>query len=172
MEKAPTQEKTDINVLLMDIVKLTKDSLLRHADVKLHTDLEKDLPPVIAEKAGLKQVFINLIKNAAEAMESGGNLFIQTRHLPPPIGGKHAQGKKAFNGYVEIQFVDDGPGIPEDIQEKLFDPYVSTKEGGHSGLGLSIAYNIINSLHGQIICQRTPNKGTVFKIELPIQGAD
>ena len=170
-EKAPTQEKTDINVLLMDIVKLTRDSLLRHADVKLHTDLEKDLPPVIAEKAGLKQVFINLIKNAAEAMQAGGNLFIQTRHLPPPISGKHVHGKKDFNGYVEIQFKDDGPGIPEEIKEKLFDPYVSSKEGGHSGLGLSIAYNIVKSLHGQITCTRIPHQGTVFKIELPIQGA-
>ena len=170
-EKAPTQEKTDINVLLMDIVKLTRDSLLRHADVKLHTDLEKDLPPVIAEKAGLKQVFINLIKNAAEAMQAGGNLFIQTRHLPPPISGKHVHGKKDFNGYVEIQFKDDGPGIAEEIKEKLFDPYVSSKEGGHSGLGLSIAYNIVKSLHGQITCKRIPHQGTVFIIELPIQGA-
>lgn len=170
-QKAPTQEMTDINALLMDIIKLTKDSLLRHSDVKLHTDLEKDLPPIIAEKAGLKQVFINLIKNAAEAMDSGGKLFIQTRHLPPSIDGRHSQGKKTFNGYVEIQFMDDGPGIPKDIQEKLFDPYVSTKKHGHSGLGLSIAHNIINSLHGQIICQRSPEKGTVFKIELPIQGA-
>jgi HD-like signal output (HDOD) protein/nitrogen-specific signal transduction histidine kinase len=167
-EKKPTQEMADINALLMDIIKLTKDSLLRNSDVKLHTHLEKDLPPVNADKAGLKQVFINLIKNAAEAMESGGNLFIQTRHLPPPIGGKHVHTKKNFNGYVEIQFVDDGPGIPEDLQEKIFDPYVSTKEGGHSGLGLSIAYNIVKSFHGRIICQRTPDKGTVFKIELPI----
>ena len=170
-QKTPMQEMTDINALLMDIIKLTKDSLLRHAYVKLHTDLDKDLPPIIADKAGLKQVFINLIKNAAEAMESGGNLFIQTRHLPPPIGGKHLHGKKTFDGYVEIQFVDDGPGIPEDMQEKLFDPYVSSKDGGHSGLGLSISYNIIKSLHGQIICQRSPDEGTVFKIELPIQGA-
>jgi nitrogen-specific signal transduction histidine kinase len=170
-QKTPMQEMTDINALLMDIIKLTKDSLLRHAYVKLRTDLEKDLPPIIADKAGLKQVFINLIKNAAEAMESGGNLFIQTRHLPPPIGGKHLHRKKTFDGYVEIQFVDDGPGIPEEMQEKLFDPYVSSKDGGHSGLGLSISYNIIKSLHGQIICQRSPDEGTVFKIELPIQGA-
>ena len=170
-EKAPAQEKTDINALLMDIVMLTKESLLKHADVKLHTDLEKDLPPIIAEKAGLKQVFINLIKNASEAMEAGGNLFIQTRHLPPPISGQPVYGKKGSIGYVEIQFKDDGPGIPEDIKEKLFDPYVSSKEGEHSGLGLSIAYNIIKSLHGQIVCACIPNQGTIFKIELPVQGA-
>ena len=170
-EKVPAREKTDINALLTDIVMLTRESLLRHSDVKLHTDLEADLPPIIAEKAGLKQVFINLIKNAAEAMEGGGNLFIQTRHLPPPISGAPAYGKKGSIGYVEIQFKDDGPGIPEAIKEKLFDPYVSSKEGGHSGLGLSIAYNIIKSLHGQIVCECIPDQGTIFKIELPVQGA-
>ncbi|MBC2709663.1 MAG: HDOD domain-containing protein [Desulfosarcina sp.] len=169
-QKPATQEMTDINALLMDIVKLTKDSLLRHSDVKLRIDLEQDLPKVAAEKAGLKQVFINLIKNSAEAMESGGDLYIQTRHLPPPIGGKRVNGKKDVSGYVEIQFMDDGPGIPEVIKEKLFDPYVSSKAGGHSGLGLSIAYNIIKSFHGYITCDSIPDKGTVFKIELPIQG--
>jgi signal transduction histidine kinase len=170
-QPAPVRETTDINALLMDILKLTKDSLLRHSDVALHTDLQAGLPPIIGDKAGLKQVFINLIKNAAEAMESGGNLFIQTRHLPVPIGGKHGQGKKDFNGYVEIQFRDDGPGIPEAIKEKLFDPYVSSKKGGHSGLGLSIAYNIVKSLQGRISCEPIPGNGTVFIIELPVKAA-
>uniref|UniRef100_UPI003567380B two-component system sensor histidine kinase NtrB n=1 Tax=Desulfosarcina sp. TaxID=2027861 RepID=UPI003567380B len=169
-EKEPSRERTDINALLMDIVTLTRESFLRHADVKLHTDLDKELPTITAEKAGLKQVFINLIKNAVEAMEAGGNLFIQTRRLPPPISGKPAPGKKGPHGYVEIQFKDDGPGIPEDIKEKLFDPYVSSKEGGHSGLGLSIAYHIIKSLHGHIVCEHVPDQGTMFKVELPIQG--
>lgn len=167
-QKPPTQEMTDINALLMDIVKITKESLLRHSEVNLLTDLEQDLPKVTAEKAGLKQVFINLIKNAAEAMKSGGNLCIQTRHLAPPIGGQRLRDKKDVNGYVEIQFRDDGPGIPEALKEKLFDPYVSSKEGGHLGLGLSIAFNIIKSFQGNLTCESIPDKGTVFKIELPI----
>ncbi len=170
-EKESVREKTDINALLMDIVTLTRESFLRRADVRLHTDLAKDLPLISAQKAGLKQVFINLIKNAVEAMEAGGNLFIQTRRLPPPISGTSAPGKKGSHGYVEIQFKDDGPGIPEEIKEKLFDPYVSSKKGGHSGLGLSIAYNIIKSLHGRIVCERGPDQGTIFIVELPIQGA-
>jgi signal transduction histidine kinase len=167
-KEKPTREKTDINALLMDIVTLTRESLFRQADVNLHTDLDKDLPPIIAEKAGLKQVFINLMKNAVEAMEAGGNLSIRTRHLPPPISGTSERGKKD-RGYVEVQFKDDGPGIPDAIKEKLFDPYVSTKEGGHSGLGLSVAYNIIKSMHGRIVCERAAEQGTIFKIELPIQ---
>jgi nitrogen-specific signal transduction histidine kinase/HD-like signal output (HDOD) protein len=169
-ENAPKHEMADIHALLMDIVKLTRDSLLRHSDVKLQTDFEKDLPSVRAEKAALKQVFINLIKNAAEAMQSGGTLCIKTRCIPPPIGSRRMNGKTGSSGYVEIQFIDDGPGIPEAIKDKLFDPYVSSKEDGDSGLGLSIAYNIIKSFKGIITCESVMDKGTVFKIELPIQG--
>jgi signal transduction histidine kinase len=102
-------------------------------------------------------------------MESGGNLWITTRHLPPPIGAKRGDARTPPKGYVEIRFRDDGPGIPESIQEKLFDPYVSSKQGGHSGLGLSIAYNIIKSFEGNIACERISDQGAEFKIELPVQ---
>ena len=169
-DKPVTPEMTDVNALLMDIVKLTKDSLLGHSDIKLLTDLEKPLPKVNAEKAGLKQVFINLIKNAIKAMESGGNLYIQTRHLSVPDSGRGVHKNKAVTGYVEIQFRDDGPGIPDAIKEKLFDPYVSSKKGEHFGLGLSIAYEIIKSFQGEIACESIPNQGTVFKIKLPVKG--
>ena len=168
-EKAPPDEQTDINALIRDIAKLTKDSLLNHSGVELQLDLAEDLPPATAEKAELKQVFINLIKNATEAMESGGNLWITTRFLPPPIGAKRDNQQMKNKGYVEIRFRDDGPGIPEAIQEKLFDPYVSSKQGGHSGLGLSIAYNIIKSFEGNIACERISDGGAEFKIELPVR---
>jgi len=168
-EKPVTQEMTDVNALLMDIVKLTKDSLLGHSGIKLLTDLEKPLPNVNAEKAGLKQVFINLIKNAVKAMVSGGNLYIQTRHLSAPVSGRRVHENKDATGYVEIQFRDDGPGIPDEIKKKLFDPYVSSKKGEHFGLGLSIAYEIITSFQGHITCESIPSKGTVFKIKLPVK---
>jgi signal transduction histidine kinase len=161
---------TDVNALLMDIVKLTKDSLIGHSGIKLLTDLEKALPKVNAEKAGLKQVFINLIKNAVKAMVSGGNLYIQTRYLSAPASGRRVHENKDATGHVEIQFRDDGPGIPDEIKEKLFDPYISSKKGEHFGLGLSIAYEIIKSFQGHITCESIPGKGTVFKIKLPVKG--
>lgn len=170
-DKVPPREIVDINALLTDIVKITKESLRRESDVKLTTNLKPHLPPVSAEKAGLKQVFINLIKNANEAMEEGGNLFIRTRYFPPPIGSRHKNGKRNAHGHVEIQIIDDGPGIPEEIKEKLFDPYVGSKEGEHAGLGLSIVYNIIKSFNGHIACKSIPGKGTAFRIELPIHTA-
>jgi putative nucleotidyltransferase with HDIG domain len=161
-------EKTDINLLLTDLVKLTREPLFKHSKLKIETDFQPQLPMVHADKAGLKQVFINLIKNAAEAMTSGGTLLIQTRHVAPPIGADRAHGKGESGGCVNIQFVDDGPGIPEPIKEKLFDPYVSTKKDGHSGLGLSIAYNIVHSFHGKLSCEDATGNGTVFTVELPL----
>ncbi len=169
-EKPETQEMTDVNALLKDIVKITKNSLLEHSDIKLVTNFEKALPKVNADKAGLKQVILNLIKNAVEAMSSGGNLYIQTRHFSVPDGSRRVIEKKDAIGYIEIQVRDEGPGIPDAIKEKLFDPYVSTKKGGHFGLGLSIAYNIVKSFQGYITCESIPGKGTVFKIELPVKG--
>jgi len=168
-EKPSTQELTDVNALLKDIVKLTKNSLLEQSDIKLVTSFEKDLPKVNADKAGLKQVILNLIKNAVEAMSSGGSLCIRTRHFSVPVGIRRVIEEKDAFGYIEIQVRDEGPGMPDDIKEKLFDPYVSTKKGGHFGLGLSIAYNIVKSFQGSITCESIPDKGTVFKIELPVK---
>ena len=167
-EKPETQEMTDVNALLKDIVKLTKNSLLEHSRIKLVTNLEKALPKVNVDKAGLKQVILNLIKNAVEAMSSGGNLYVQTRHFSATVGGKRVIEKKDAIGYIQIQVRDEGPGIPDAIKEKLFDPYVSTKKGEHFGLGLSIAYNIVKSFQGYITCESILGKGTVFKIELPV----
>lgn len=168
-EAAAKKKITDVNALLTDMLKLAKDSLLREANVNVQLDLEQNLPTIVVDSDGLKQVLINLVKNAAEAMAGrGGNLRLRTRHLPPPLGGKTLHGGESVSGYVEIVVRDDGPGIPEAIKEKLFDPYVSAKSAGHSGLGLSVVYNIIKSFHGTIVCESAPNNGAAFTIELPV----
>ncbi len=168
-KEAPKKQTTDINAILTDMLALAKESLLREEKVHVHTDLEPTLPTIAADPDGLKQVFINLIKNAGEAMaESGGNLTIRTRQLPPPLGGKRLPGADDAGGFIRIVIEDDGPGIPEAIREKLFDPYVSTKSGDHSGLGLSVVYNTIRAYQGIIVCESTPGHGTTFSIELPV----
>lgn len=161
---------TDINALLEDMLKLVKGSLLSDANIHLHTDLQKNLPAITAGPDPLTQVLINLIKNAVEAMAgTGGNLKIRTRHIAPPLGEKPVNGLENEGGNVQIVVSDDGPGVPESIKEKLFDPYVSTKRGDHSGLGLSVVYNTINSLAGTIVCESSPDQGTAFTIELPVK---
>jgi len=116
----------------------------------------------MSERDSLKQIFINLMKNASEAMFKGGNLYFKTRHRGTPLEGGESR------GYVEVTVSDDGPGISDKMKKRIFEPFVSSKGGGHSGLGLSIVLNLINGLNGRIVCQSEEGKGTRFKIELPV----
>lgn len=160
-------EAVDVNDILMDIMKITRESLINQFNIHLHMDAAPDLPPVMADKNSLKQVFINLLKNAFEAMPDGGNLHLRTRHVSSRIGTGFPNGDTDYPGYVEITISDDGPGIPADIRTRLFEPYTSTKRGNHSGLGLSIVHKIIQTLKGTITCESEPGDGTTFRIDLP-----
>ncbi len=152
----------DINALLNDLIKLTSESLMKKKKVAVHIDPAPDLPKLMSEEDSLKQIFINLMKNASEAMAEGGNLFFKTRYRGTPS----ETGKS--RGFVEVTVSDDGPGIPDDMKSSLFEPFVSSKGGGHAGLGLSIVYNLITGLNGSIVCESEEGKGTRFKIELPV----
>ena len=160
----------DINGLLSDLVKITRESLMRDAKVNVHLKLEPSLPTVSSGKNSLKQVFINLIKNAVEAMPQGGNLYIHTRRLGNKLQAQVKQDMEGAGAWdsVEISIRDEGPGIPDAIKSRLFEPFVTSKTGEHAGLGLSVAYNIINELKGAITCESGEKTGTTFKIVLPV----
>ena len=160
------KELVDINTLISDFIRITHESLLLRSSIKTNLDLEPSLPTLVTDKNGLKQVFVNLIKNAVEAMPEGGNLNINTRLAP---NGLRKLEKDAIGDqtYVEITISDDGSGIPDSIKSRLFEPFVSSKGEGHSGLGLSIAYSIIRELNGTMTCESEQASGTTFKIVLP-----
>ncbi|BBO83734.1 hypothetical protein DSCO28_43000 [Desulfosarcina ovata subsp. sediminis] len=165
---APVTARVDVERLLADMLKLIGETL-GDSDIRFATDIEPNLPVIEADSDGLKQVFLNLIKNAAEAMPaSGGRIAIRARHLALPLGGKSSRFGDVVGGHVEIVVSDNGPGIPEAIREKPFDPYVTTKNGDHAGLGLSVAHRIIQSLNGTITCESVPGQGTTFTIDLPV----
>ena len=154
----------DLNALIKDLVKIAGESLTREKKVNVQLDLDPALPKLMSERDSLKQIFINLMKNASEAMTEGGNLIFKTRYL-----GTSAVNGKGL-GFVEITVIDDGPGISDEMKSRLFEPFVSSKGGGHSGLGLSIVLNLIKGLNGSIVCESEQGKGTRFKIELPVGG--
>ena len=158
----------DVNAVLSDLIKITRESLKKHSGIEVHMDLNPSLPDIISDENSIKQVFVNLIKNAAEAMGGGGNLYIKTRHISGRIEGDSTPGNGADPGYVEVTISDDGPGIPDEIRSRLFDPFVSSKGGGHSGLGLSIVHNIVRSMNGTITCESEEGKGAAFIISVPI----
>jgi signal transduction histidine kinase len=168
-EKTKTLEQVDVNAMLEDILRLAVDALLKKQGIQLQTVFGRNLPTLSASPDELKQVFLNLIKNAAEAMRTGGHLSIRTIYIPEPLGGKPAQAADSAGGYIAIAIQDDGPGIAADLREKLFEPYTSTKKGDHAGLGLSVVYNIIKSHGGSIDYESAAGKGTTFVIELPIR---
>ena len=152
----------DINALINDLIKLTAESLMQKKKVALQVDLDPALPKLMSEKDSLKQILINLMKNASEAMTKGGNLYLKTLHRGRTLEGHQNR------GFVEVTVGDDGPGIPAEMKKRIFEPFVSSKGAGHSGLGLSIVLNLINALNGSIVCQSEEGKGTRFVIEFPV----
>lgn len=167
--KARQKELVDINTLISDLIKITHESLLVQSGVAAEFSLESSIPSIMTDKNGLKQVFINLIKNAVEAMPNGGNIEINTRLIANSQDiGFNKETDKGDQEFVEIIISDSGSGIPEEIKSNLFEPFVSSKGDGHSGLGLSIAYSIIKGLKGTMSCESDEATGTTFKILLPI----
>lgn len=142
----------NISDIIYQVVSLLQPQALLHGvDIQLDEDYEP--VTVFCEKNHLKQVFINLMKNAFEAMPNGGSLAISAK-----IDGQDS---------IMIEFADTGCGIPEEALQKLGEPFFTMKENGN-GLGLMMCKKIIQQHQGEITAISEINKGTTFKITLPI----
>lgn len=139
------------------IMKDTLDLLNAQANlsnVQMHLDLVGDIPPIYCEPNQLKQVFINILKNAIEVMPDGGNIYVTI--------------KKADQDHILISLKDEGVGITEDKLKRLGEPFYTTKERG-TGLGLMVSYKIIEEHQGKIMVESEEGKGTVFHLTLPVR---
>ncbi|GAB6156429.1 hypothetical protein JCM17380_51810 [Desulfosporosinus burensis] len=144
-------KECSINDLIMGVLSFSA-AMLRKQKVKVQLQLDNKLPKILADTEKLKQVFVNIIVNAAEAMPSGGRLDITTNQT---------------DEMIIINMSDTGEGISEEEMLKIFDPFYTTKEAG-TGLGLSISYQSIKLHGGMIEVDSLPNKGAAFIIKLPI----
>ncbi len=161
-------EMVDINQVCGRVLEILKKSLLLPRQISLQVQMDPGIPAIKTDVNGVKQVLINLIKNAAEAMENGGKIKLHTRILP---GSSRVliDEKRRLPGTVEIQIKDNGPGIPARIRERLFEPYNSSKSGEkNSGLGLSIVHSLVKELGGTITCKSKKGRGTCFSVHLPL----
>ncbi len=123
--------------------------------IQVQLELADELPRVSADPAQIEQVLLALMMNAHDAMPRGGNLWIQTR-------------LQSASSEIQIEIRDDGCGIPPELLPQIFDPFLSTKEGGHSaGLGLAISLNIVEAHHGRIEVQSEVGRGAKFTVTLP-----
>ena len=136
-------------------------------ELKYKCTVEKDfgkIPQLFCNLGQLNQVFMNLLVNAAYAIETKGTITISTRYL-----NEHSTGGNREQGYIEVKIGDTGRGIPEDKLKRIFEPFFTTKDVGKgTGLGLSIAYEIIQKHQGEITVQSEVGKGTIFAIKLPV----
>jgi len=133
---------------------------LRKSNIVLKEEYLAD-PQVKADPSQLKQVIINLVKNAADAIGRDGTVTLRTRTET------HGRGPLAFTRVV-LEVQDTGPGIPAEIQKRLFDPFFTTKASG-TGLGLSIAARIVEKHGGRLDYLTQLNRGTTFRLVLPIE---
>ncbi len=146
----------DVNALIADLSHMFQTSLFAVHNVEISLNLDDQLPPMLSNADALKQIYTNLVKNAAEALPAEGLVMVYTQDQVNVDGKAH----------YEICVADDGPGIPAEILPDLFTPIQTTKGEEHAGLGLTIVKNLVNELHGSISC-RSSNIGTSFHILLP-----
>ena len=119
-----------------------------------------DLPKVWIDREQMKQVFMNLILNAIQAMQQGGSLSIATRSVA-------RSGADPVGEFVQVEVRDTGIGIPEDNLQHIFDPFFTSKDEG-SGLGLAVSHQIVQEHGGFVTVESTLGKGSSFTIEFPL----
>ncbi|WP_312473099.1 ATP-binding protein [Neobacillus sp.] len=141
----------DVKVLIKDVVTLINTQSILN-NVQIFVEYESDLPMISCEENQLKQVFLNLLKNAIEAMPGGGNIEVKV------------MAKR--EGNVSIQIVDQGVGIPKERIHTLGEPFYTTKEKG-TGLGLMTCFKIIESHNGELTIHSKEKEGTTVEIMLP-----
>ena len=146
-----------VNAILRESISLTQHQIRRKALV-LTEGFTPNLPPVQGDADQLKEVFVNLLLNAAQAVPDGGEISIFSR-----LG--------AGGGRVEVRVEDTGPGIPEGQEERIFDPFFTTKTDG-TGLGLSMSRRTVEAHGGSISATNRPDGGALFTAWLPVSGPE
>jgi two-component system NtrC family sensor kinase len=155
----PKKMMCNINHILLECIALVEKQPIFH-NIQVEKDFVGDLPLISADPSQIQQVFINMIINAAEAMDGSGRLTVVTKYDP-------------IDDCVDVMFTDTGYGIREEDMVRLFDPFFTTKEVGHgTGLGLAISYGIVKEHRGSITVESEAGKGTTFIICLPARAEE
>ncbi|MEY2932039.1 MAG: hypothetical protein RL033_2788 [Pseudomonadota bacterium] len=156
----PDFQEEDLGSVVSEAVHSAQPELTQH-DIKSQLDIEEGLPAAALDELQIRQVLLNLIRNAREAMTDGGELLVGVRALSPTVSEQSTE-------RLEISVADSGRGIDEQTRQHLFEPFFTTKRNGN-GLGLAITQEIVEAHGGKIRCERRDPRGTRFVIELPVR---
>ena len=149
------KEVFDLNKLIIEYTNILKGTIKKNISLKLDLDNEECI--IDADKTKIESVLLNLITNAIDSIETEGIIKIKTRHKI-----------ENDSSYIILTIEDNGKGIPENIINRIYEPFFTTKrEGKGTGLGLSIVYGIVMQHNGSISVRSKPNKGTTFEIAIP-----
>ena len=168
----------DLRLVIGDVLALARDELTTRG-VKLSSLLPEE--PLLANVDAdlLKQAALNVIQNGAQAMPEGGLLEVTLEEelngdggAPPQGNGpERARSARSMPRFAVLRIADEGGGIPEEIRDKIFDLYFTTKSGG-SGIGLAMTYRILQLHHGSVEVQSRHARGTEFRLRIPLTAAD
>ena len=165
-ERPVEREPVNIHVVLDHVKKLAQSGFARH--IRFVQDYDPSLPPIFANRDQLVQIFLNLVKNASEAIGEGatdGEIQLTTA-FRPGVRLSMPGNKSRVSLPLEFCVKDNGPGVPEDLMPHLFDPFVTTKPSG-TGLGLALVAKIIGD-HGGVIECESQARHTIFRVLMPV----
>lgn len=170
----PISETVDINASIQQVIKLVEHSFFMNR-IKIIHCFDESIQPLSGDQERLKQVWLNLMNNAADVIEQDGEIYVQSRVI-------------AESNTVEISVADTGKGIEEELLNRIFEPFFTTKEVGKgTGLGLAVSFGIVKDHGGNILAHSPPppdyqwqkspelenvGPGAVFVVELPLEGPD
>jgi len=164
-------EPIDLN----EVVRQAQKTLARTIPESITAELRlaAELPSVDGDAVQLEHVLFNLGINAKDAMPDGGKIVIETRNVQLDEAFCRNHVGVAPGAYVELTFADSGHGMDRETLERIFEPFYTTKGVGSGiGLGLAIVYGIVQSHHGLILCESNLDKGTTFRVYLPVQESE
>jgi two-component system, NtrC family, nitrogen regulation sensor histidine kinase GlnL len=152
----------NIHRILNDVLTLQRQAP-DWGQIVLRTEFDPSLPEVLGDRAQLTQVFLNLVRNAVESLDGHGELAVSTR-----IETRyHVRRRSHRNQFLSVTVADDGPGVTEDVQNRLFSPFFTTKARG-TGLGLAVCHRIVAEHGGIIAHEPRPGRGARFVVTLPV----